>query len=191
MSSVVRLNVPPFEPTAPTSLSALRRPLVQTDDHACDAQCEPCQTCRAAQQAAVEQARALATDLGLRLSQLVEDAMAERLAKIEADQSRLVARILEGVLPHLADAALRRALGDEIARATHSLKDVRLHLVKHPSLNLGVLPDTSRLDLTDDPDMPLHQVRLHDASGTTLIDPDAIIQACLSRLSPALSETQP
>ena len=117
MSELIKLRVPPFVPTSPTSLSALTRPLVDADSSPCGAQCTPCPVCEAAQAAEVEAARKLSADLGLRLSQLVEDAIDTHVARIEAQQTQLVQTVLSAVLPHLADVNLRSALSEVLMEA--------------------------------------------------------------------------
>lgn len=185
MSKVVRLKVPPFEPTSPTSLEALRRPLVKPETTRCDAHCKPCQTCDAAQKKAIKAAQKTASDLGLRLSQLVEEALATQLKRIEAQQAALITTVLEGVLPHLADLSLRRALMDELANAAEPLKSVSLRLRKHPSLDLGEFPDTSSLIFEDDPSMPVNKLELCDGDARTILDAQSLIHACLVRLGKA------
>lgn len=189
MSSVVRLNVPPFERTEPTSLAALHRPLVSSDATQCEAHCNPCPACLEAQKKAVEDAGRLASDLGLRLSQLVEDALAQHVARMEAEQARLIATVLTAVLPNTADAALRSSLKDEISTALSQNARSELTLAKNPALDLGPLPEGAKLTFVEQSNLPLHQLRLSDDSGTTLIDPQAIIDACLARLSPLLDAT--
>lgn len=182
MSKIIRLHVPPFEPTSPTSLAALRRPLIRPETTRCDAHCQPCPTCVAVQDKAVKAAEKTASDLGLRLSQLVEDAIAKHVARIEAEQTQLIATILEGVLPHLAEASLRSALRDELSVAAESLRTVPLYLRKNPELDLGPLPDSVQVKIEDDPAVPLNRIDLRDGDGTTRIDAQAIINACLVRL---------
>lgn len=189
MSSVVRLNVPPFESAAPTSLAALHRSLVPAESTQCDAHCNPCPKCLAAQEQAMAEAGRLARDLGLRLSQLVEDALAQHVAKMEADQSRLIGAILSAILPDMADASLRSSLAKEITEATDSNPRAKLVIAKNPALKLGDLPDDSRLSFQDDDSLPLHQLQLSQDSGKTLIDPDSIIEACVARLNAILNVT--
>lgn len=182
MSKVVRLQVPPFESTPPTSLAALRRPLINPESTRCAAHCQPCPSCLAAQDAAVTAAKKTASDLGLRLSQLVEDAIAEHVVRIETEQTQLITAVLEGVLPHLADAALRSALLDELSCATDSLRTEPLHLRKNPELDLGSLPDSMPVKIENDPAVPMNRLDLRDGDGTTRIDAQALINACLVRL---------
>lgn len=190
MSTVVRLHVPPFEPAAPTSLAALRRPLIQAETVHCEAQCQPCPVCVAKQAAEVETAMKLSSDLGLRVSQLVEDALSHHIARIEAQQAELIASVLTGVLPHLADAALRSALTDELSDAAEPLRTEPLRLRKHPELDLGPLADDTRLEIEDDASLALHQIQLRDGEGVTQIDPDRLITACLARLGQPAPETR-
>lgn len=182
MSKVVRLQVPPFEPTPPTSLAALRRPLINPETTHCDAHCQPCPSCVAAQDKALKAAKKTASDLGLRLSQLVEDAIAKHISRIEAEQTQLITAVLEGVLPHLAEASLRSALRDELSVAAESLRTVPLHLRKNPELDLGTLPDNVQVKIEDDPAVPMNRIDLRDGDGTTRIDAQALINACLVRL---------
>lgn len=189
MSSLVRLNVPPFEPAAPTSLAALRRPLVAPEATHCDAQCKPCPQCEAAQAERIAEARKLSADTGLRLSQLVEDALTQHVARMEAQQTTLVSTILTQLLPHLADAALRRAIGEELNAAFQSLRNEPLKLVKHPDLDLGPLADDARLTFEEDASLSVHDVRLRDGAGTIQIEADTLIQACLTRLKTLSGDT--
>lgn len=183
MSGLIKLHVPPFAPTSPTSLSALTRPLVDANSSPCGAQCTPCPVCEAAQAAEVEAARKLSADLGLRLSQLVEDAIATHVARIEAQQTQLVQTVLSAVLPHMADVNLRSALTDVLAEALDPLKDVTLHLTKHPELDLGDLPDNGALRIEDDPSHARDSLSLRDGDSLTTIDAAPLIAACLSRLA--------
>lgn len=188
MSKIVRLPVPPFEPTSPTSLDALRRPLIKPEDTHCAAHCQPCAACLATQEKAVNAAKKTASDLGLRLSQLVEDAIAEHVARIEAEQTQLVTTVLEAVLPHLADAALRSALIDELSTATNSLRTEPLRLRKNPDLDLGPLPDNAAVKIEDDPTVPMNLIDLRDGEGVTRIDAQALIDACLVRLGKPIAQ---
>lgn len=187
MSKVVPLQVPPFEPMSPTSLAALRRPLINPETTHCDANCQPCPSCLAAHEQAVKAAKKTASDLGLRLSQLVEDAIAKHIERIEAEQTQLITAVLEGVLPHLADASLRRALLDELSVAAESLKTAPLYLRKNPELDLGTLPDSVQVKIEDDPAVPMNRIDLRDGDGTTRIDAQALIDACLVRLEKPVS----
>lgn len=182
MSNLVRFQVPPFEATPPTSLAALRRPLVNPETTRCAAHCQPCATCLATQEQAVKDAKKTASDLGLRLSQLVEDAMATHLARIEAEQTALISTVLAGVLPHMADASLRSALLAELAASSDALRAEPLQLRKNPALDLGALPDTALIKIKDDPAVPMNTVDLRDGDGTMRIDAQTIINACLLRL---------
>ncbi|MEM7729191.1 MAG: hypothetical protein AAF311_07935 [Pseudomonadota bacterium] len=189
MSTVIRLNAPPFEPAAPTSLAALRRPLVDAQASRCDSHCSPCPACQAAQAAAVESARkaaqASASDLGLRLSQLVEDALGTHIARIETQQAELVSAVLGAVIPHLADTALRRALEDEILAATAlAQQGMSLQLVKHPDLDLGNVP-AGRLQIEDDPAQPRGSLSLKAGDGLSTLDVRPLIDACLARIGAA------
>lgn len=189
MSTVVRLQVPPFEPASPTSLSALRRPLISQETTRCAAHCQPCPACLAEQEKAVKAAEKTVSDLGLRLSQLVEDALAKHVARIEAEQTQLITAVLEGVLPHLADASLRSALLDELSVAADSLRTVPLHLRKNPALDLGPMPDTVSVKIENDPAVPMNRLDLRDGDGTTRIDAQALINACLVRLGKPVPQT--
>ncbi|MEM9599384.1 MAG: hypothetical protein AAF926_00045 [Pseudomonadota bacterium] len=187
MSTVVKLNVPPFEPTAPTSLSALRRPLIAPEHANCEASCKPCPTCEARQAEALAEARKLSQDTALRLSQLVEDALAQQIARIEAEQAQLVTTVMQAILPRLADAALRSALCEEIAKAMEGRRETRFVLAKHPDLDLGPLADDARLSVLDDTNLILHHVELRRDGGTTHINPEPLIDACLARLSAVIA----
>lgn len=184
MSSVVRLKVPPFEPAAPTSLAALRRPLITPDHSHCDSHCQPCSVCEAKQVKAVEAAKKLSQDTALRMSQLIEDALATHIARIETEQANLVTAVLKAVLPHLNDSALRSALTEEISRAAESMRDPRFTIAKSPDLDLGELNADSRITLEDDPRLSGHHVELRRDGGATHIDPEPLIAACLARLNP-------
>jgi hypothetical protein len=188
MSEIVRLHVPPFEPTPPTSLSALRRPLIKAETTRCEAHCQPCPTCLAAQDKAITAAKKTASDLGLRLSQLVEDAIAKHVERIEAEHTQLITAVLEGVLPHLAEASLRSALLDELSVAADSLRAVPLRLRKNPELDLGLLPDSVLVKIEDDPSIPMNRIDLRDGDGTTRIDSQTLINACLSRLGKSVPQ---
>lgn len=190
MSSLVKLHVPPFAPASPTSLTALHRPLVQADSTRCEAHCSPCPTCEAAHQAEIAAAQKLSADLGLRLSQLVEDAISTHIARLEAQQIELVQTVLTAVLPHLADTNLRHALSDVIAEALDPLKQVTLHLTKHPELDLGPLAKDASLKIEDDPTHPRHSLSLREGEGLTTLDAAPLIEACLARLT-GLTETSP
>ena len=183
MSGIVKLQVPPFAPTSPKSLAALRRPLVQAEASNCEQHCRPCAECQARQQAEIEAARKLSSDLGLRLSQLVEDALAKQIARIEAQQTALVSSVLSAVMPHLADATLRSSLMDVLNEATDPLKDVTLTLTKHPDLDLGPLSKDTRLTIIDDPSHPRDSLSLREDDSLTTIDAAPLIAACLSRLN--------
>ncbi|GLQ21451.1 hypothetical protein ACFFUB_10525 [Algimonas porphyrae] len=183
MNTVVKLNVPPFEPASPTSLSALRRPLVDQAQPGCDAHCQPCASCEAKQADAIAEARKLSQDTALRLSQLVEDALVKQLARIEAEQVALVTTVLTTVLPHLADATLRSLLADEIATLSDGSRGTTFILVKHPDLDLGPLADDARLSIACDDALTLHHVELRREGGTTHINPQPLIDACLARLN--------
>lgn len=189
MSKIVRLQVPPFEATPPTSLAALRRPLIKPESTRCEAHCQPCPSCVAAQEKAVKAAKKTASDLGLRLSQLVEDAIAKHVARIEAEQTQLITAVLEGVLPHLAEASLRSALLDELSVAADSLRTVPLHLRKNPELDLGPLPDNVQVKIENDPAVPMNRLDLRDGDGTTRIDAQVLIDACLVRLGKPILQT--
>ncbi|MGJ8560739.1 MAG: hypothetical protein ACSHX3_10925 [Litorimonas sp.] len=182
MSKIVRLQVPPFEATPPTSLAALRRPLIKPETTRCEAHCQLCPSCVAAQEKVVNAAKKAASDLGLRLSQLVEDAIAKHVARIEAEQTQLITAVLEGVLPHLAEASLRSALLDELSVAADSLRTAPLHLRKNPELDLGPLPNNVQVKIEDDPTVPMNRLDLRDGDGTTRIDAQVLINACLVRL---------
>lgn len=182
MSNLVRFQVPPFEATPPTSLAALRRPLINPEATRCAAHCQPCPTCLAAQEQVVKDAKKTASDLGLRLSQLVEDAMVHHVARIEAEQTALISAVLAGVLPHIADASLRSALLGELSVAADALRTEPLQLRKNPALDLGALPDTAQIRIKDDPAQPMNTLDLRDGDSTTRIDAQAIINACLLRL---------
>lgn len=183
MSSIVKLQVPPFAPTSPKSLSALRRPLVEAEASHCASHCRPCAECEAQQHAQVEAAKKLSADLGLRLSQLVEDALATHIARIEAQQTELVQTVLNAVLPHLADTNLRNSLMDVLGEALDPLKDVTLTLTKHPDLDLGAISEDARLQIVDDPAHPRDSLSLRESDSLTTIDAAPLISACLSRLS--------
>ena len=183
MSGIVKLHVPPFAPTSPRSLAALRRPLVQEEASHCASHCRPCAQCEAQRQAEIEAAKKLSADLGLRLSQLVEDALATHIARIESQQTELVQAVLAAVLPHLADTNLRNSLSDVLNKALDSLKDVTLTLTKHPDLDLGDLSEDSRLKIIDDPAHPRDSLSLRDGDGPTTLDAAPLIEACLSRLT--------
>lgn len=192
MSNLVRFHVPPFEATPPTSLAALRRPLINPEATRCAAHCQPCPTCLAAQQKAVKAAKKTASDLGLRLSQLVEDAVAQHVARIEAEQTALISAVLAGVLPHMADASLRSALLAELSVAGDALRkgpSGSLQLCKNPALDLGNLPDTAQVQIKDDPAMAMNTLDLRDGDSTTRIDAQTIINACLLRLGKPLGPT--
>ncbi|WP_298915584.1 hypothetical protein [uncultured Algimonas sp.] len=182
MSDIVRLHAPPFEPAAPTSLKALHRPLVAPDASHCEAHCRPCPACRAAQAAEVDAASKMSADLGLRLSQLVEDALAQHVARLEAEQAELVATILRGLLPALGDAALRSALAEELSAASQPLRSATLRLRKPPGLDLGPIPEGGRLQIEDDASQPMHTLSLADGDAVTTLDAQALIDACASRL---------
>lgn len=182
MSNLVRFQVPPFEATPPTSLAALRRPLIKPETTACAAHCQPCATCLAAQDKAVKAAKKTASDLGLRLSQLVEDAIAKHITRIEAEQTQLITTVLHSVLPHTADASLRSALRDEISIASEQLRNTPLYLRKNPALDLGPMPENADVRIDDDPDVPIGRIDLHNGDGATQIDAQAVINACLARL---------
>ena len=190
MSNLVRFQVPPFEATPPTSLAALRRPLINPEATGCAAHCQPCPTCLAAQEKAIATARKTAADLGLRLSQLVEDAMAKYVARIEAEQTALISAVLAGVLPHMADASLRSALLSELSVLADALRTDSLQLFKNPALDLGDLPDTAQIQIKDDPAMPMNTVDLRDGDSATRIDIQAIVNACLLRLGKPALPTQ-
>ena len=183
MSGIVKLQVPPFAPTSPKSLAALRRPLVQAEASHCEQHCRPCAECQARQQAEIEAARKLSSDLGLRLSQLVEDALAKQIARIEAQQTALVSTVLSAVMPHLADATLRSSLMDVLNEATDPLKTVTLTLTKHPDLDLGPLSEDTRLTIVDDPSHARDSLSLREDDSLTTIDAAPLIAACLSRLN--------
>lgn len=183
MSKIVKLHVPPFAPVSPTSLSALRRPLIEPDPNRCDVNCAPCPKCDERHLGELEEAKKLSADLGLRLSQLVEDALATHVARIEAQQTELIRVVLAAVLPHLADTNLRHALSDVLSDALDPLKEVSLHLAKHPDLDLGDIPDGVRLTIEDDPAHPRDSLSLRDGDSLTTIDAAPLIAACLSRLS--------
>ena len=117
MSEIVRLHVPPFAPTAPTSLAALRRPLIQAEQTRCAANCQPCDACQAEQDARVADAAKASADQGLRLSQLIETAVLQYADRIEAQQSALIATVLATVLPDLANITLRETLQAELSAA--------------------------------------------------------------------------
>lgn len=188
MNKIIRLKVPPFEPASPTSLDALRRPLIKPEATQCAAHCQLCASCLATQDKAVKAAAKIAADLGLRLSQLVEDAIAEHVARIEAEQTQLITAVLEGVLPHLAEASLRSALRDELSAATDPLRTGPLYLRKNPELDLGSLPDSVQVKIEDDPDVPMNRIDLRDGDGTTRIDAQALIDACLIRLGKPIAQ---
>lgn len=188
MSTVVRLQVPPFEPTPPTSLAALRRPLINPETTRCASLCQLCDACIAAQDKAVKAAKKTASDLGLRLSQLVEDAIAKHIARIEAQQTELITAVLESVLPHLAEASLRSALLDELAVAADPLRNAPLHLCKHPDLDLGSLPETAQVKIENDPSVPVNSITLRDGDGLTKIDAQALINACLVHLGKSVPD---
>lgn len=183
MNDIVRLHVPPFEPTAPTSLAALRRPLVDADTVHCASQCAPCSVCKARHEAEVAAAAKLSNDLGLRLSQLVEDALDTHLTRIETQQAHLIATVLNAVLPQLVDTNLRSALSAELAAMTAPLRDVTLIVNKHPDLDLGPIPDGARLEIQDDPNHPRDSLSLRQGEGLTRIEPNNLIQACLGRIA--------
>lgn len=195
MSNLVRFHVPPFEATPPTSLAALRRPLINPEATRCAAHCQPCPSCLAAQEQAVKDAKKTASDLGLRLSQLVEDAMVQHVARIEAEQTALISAVLAGVLPHMADASLRSALLGELSVAANAIRtgpsgpSGSLQLRKNPALDLGDLPDTAQVQIKDDPAMPMNTLDLRDGDSTTRIDAQTIINACLLRLGKTVEPT--
>lgn len=192
MSDVVRLRVPPFAPAAPTSLAALTRPLIQPEQTRCEAHCQPCESCVAEQVAQVKAARKTASDLGLRLSQLVEDAMAQHMARIEAQQSELVSTVLGAVLPYLAQDTVRRTVHSELtASLADPLRTETLRLSKSPDLDLGVIPQTDRLSVTNDAALPIDQIMLTQGDAQTEIDASALVQHCLSLLGvePATSSS--
>jgi hypothetical protein len=182
MSNLVRFQVPPFETTSPTSLAALRRPLINPEATGCAAHCQPCPTCLKAQEKAIATAKKTSSDLGLRLSQLVEDAMVQYVARIEAEQTALIAAVLAGVLPHMADAGLRSALLSELSVVADAIRTDGMQLFKNPALDLGELPATAQIQIKDDPAMPMNTIDLRDGDSATRIDAQAIINACLLRL---------
>ena len=73
MSGIVKLHVPPFAPTSPRSLAALRRPLVQEEASHCASHCRPCAQCEAQRQAEIEAAKKLSADLGDNFQSLIFD----------------------------------------------------------------------------------------------------------------------
>ena len=186
--SVVRLNVPPFTPAAPTSLAALRRPLVQPELAHCANHCQPCETCRAAHAAEVAAASKHAADTALRLSQLVEDALTQHIARLEAEQTQLVTTVLGAVLPHLANASLRAALTDELRAISDPLKTLDVRLAKPPSLDIGQLPAGHSVTLEDDPNLFGQVVEVRIDSSTTRLDADALVNACVERLNSISAE---
>lgn len=127
-------------------------------------------------------AKKTASDLGLRLSQLVEDAIAKHITRIEAEQTQLITAVLHGVLPHTADASLRSALRDEISVASEQLCNTPLYLRKNPGLDLGPMPENAAVRIDDDPAVPMGRIDLHKGDGATQIDAQAVINACLVRL---------
>jgi hypothetical protein len=143
----------------------------------------------AEQEEALKAAKKTASDLGLRLSQLVEDAITKHVARIESEQTQLITAVLEAVLPHLADASLRSALLEELSVASNSLRTVPLHLRKNPNLDLGPLPDTASVKIENDPTVPMNRLELRDGDGTTRIDAQALINACLARLGKPVPQT--
>lgn len=192
MTTIVRLQVPPFEATPPTSLAALRRQLIQPETTRCASHCQPCATCIAAQDKAVKAAKKTASDLGLRLSQLVEDAVAKHVQRIEAQQTTLITAVLEAALPHMANANLRAALAEELRVVADPLRTTPLRLRKHPDLDLGALPETAQVRIDDDPTIPMNQIDLQEGDATTTIDANALINACLAHLGkPALASAAP
>jgi len=190
MSDTARHHVPPFAPTPPTSLDALRRPLIKPEDTHCASNCQPCSACQAAQEKAVAAAAKTAADLGLRLSQLVEDAIADHVARIEAQQTELITTVLAGVLPHLANVSLRSALIDELAAAADPLRTAPLRLRKHPDLDLGDLPDTAAVKIEDDASVPMNMIKLREGDAVSTLDAGALIDACLARLGRPAANTQ-
>jgi hypothetical protein len=131
----------------------------------------------------VAAAAKLSNDLGLRLSQLVEDALDTHLTRIETQQAHLIATVLNAVLPQLVDTNLRSALSAELAAMTAPLRDVTLIVNKHPDLDLGPIPDGARLEIQDDPNHPRDSLSLRQGEGLTRIEPNNLIQACLGRIA--------
>jgi hypothetical protein len=189
VSDIIQLHAPPFEPAAPTSLAALSRPLVREEASRCPNHCSPCPTCQADRDSAVaaarEEGRKEASGLGLRLSQLVEDALATHVARLERQQAELIGSALRAVLPRLADRALRETLAAELAQhaAKPLLADTALRLRKSPDLDLGPLPDSPRLDIQDDPALAPGRLVLAQGDARTTLDAQPVIDALMARLA--------
>ena len=196
MSEIVRLHVPPFAPASPISLAALRRPLIQEDATHCAAHCQPCEVCQSAQKAEIAAARQSSADLGLRLSQLLEDAVSNHASRIEAQQTALVTTILSALLPDLAQENLRQTLQSELSEALSDPMCVdTLRLRKNPDLDLGTLAETTDFKVQDDPTVPVTQIILAAGEGTTRLDAQPIIDLCRARMglpvAPTLTDTAP
>ncbi len=178
--SVAALKLTDFNQEGGTSLAMMTKPLGfkprQTDD--------TCESCQAAGQNLAALEASYAENLAAQMEALQSGFESELHKVREALEVKIQTGLFEclsALFPALAEASLRKGLQDELQRSLMETLPESLSVRISSTLeNTIELPDG--ISLTPDPNLAGHKAEIRQGDARTLLDPDAILNACLAVL---------
>lgn len=192
--TLARLSLRDFAQATNLPLEALSRELSETGPTTPRSGqsargCEMCEVLKDSHARALAQAETIPAAKLLELEAQFSEQLEAMKASLRAEVHAGLSQLLTALYPDMAGAALRASLEKELAQAAlnPTQDEVRVHVP--PALLKDIASEATDAVFCEDPSLSGHKINLHRGGGVTRIDPDAILQTCLTFLNSSTAES--